>query len=97
MAKVKKVKTKGGKIRKWIFILFSAYVVFTLVNQQVTMWKLKDQKAHYIQEIDKLKEEGDKLQQKVELYNDYDYIEMKARKKLGFIGEDEEVYIFPNN
>ncbi|WP_350343747.1 septum formation initiator family protein [Proteinivorax tanatarense] len=97
MAKIKKVKTKGGKIRKWIFIVFAVYVVITLISQQTTMWKLEEEKAQILEEIEKLTDEGEELQQKLELYNDYNYIEMIARKNLGLVGEGEEVYIFPDD
>ena len=92
-----KKKRKMGNIYGIVFIVISAFLIYTLVAkvqhiqaEQVTYQKLVVQKKE-------LKKEKEKLAKEVDSLNDSDYVVRYARSHYIFSKNGEEVIILPEN
>lgn len=71
----------------FLLILFC----FSFVRQQNAIKKLNKQVAERYQELEKLKEANELLQQKVESINTEEFAEKLARERLGLVKDGEKV------
>ena len=92
-----KKKRKMGNIYGIVFIVISAFLIYTLIAkvqhiqaEQVTYQKLVVQKKE-------LKKEKEKLAKEVDSLNDSDYVVRYARSHYIFSKNGEEVIILPEN
>ena len=92
-----KKKRRMGNIYGIVFIVISAFLIYTLVAkvqhiqaEQVTYQKLVVQKKE-------LKKEKEKLAKEVDSLNDSDYVVRYARSHYIFSKNGEEVIILPEN
>jgi len=89
---MKKISFK--KLYKRLFILiFAIYIIYTFVVQQQTLNAYKAEEKKYNQEIEKAKEEQEKLVTIKNNINSNEYIEQIAREKLDMYLPNERVYI----
>ena len=87
------MKKKKFNIKFILFMLFVAYVSFTLINQQFTIAKLKKAQQQSINKIEKVNKENEKLKAMIENASSMEYIERMAREQLGLVKPGEKVYI----
>lgn len=85
----KKRKNTSKTIWVGILLILGFYVVVTLYQQQQELKYLKQQEMGYLQEIEKIQQDIDVLNQQLEVSNDDQYIEKIARQQLKMIGSDE--------
>ncbi|SET22451.1 Septum formation initiator [Natronincola peptidivorans] len=90
----KKKRTNTSK-RIWMGILsiVALYVVITFYQQQQEMKQLSQQEEAYLQQIERIQEDIDALQQQLDKSDDDEYIERIARQQLKMIGSDEMLII----
>lgn len=87
-------KLSFKKIYKRLLILvFMIYVIYTFIMQQQTLNAYKAEESKYNQEIEKAKEEQEKLVATKNNINSNEYIEQIAREKLDMYLPNERVYI----
>jgi len=97
---MKKKKTGIIKRNRYVFIfvvIFSIYVAFTLVSQEVQYKSLKAEEEMYLKEIDSLNIEIAKLEKELESNKDLKSIEKIAREKLKMVKPNEIIYIIQEN
>lgn len=82
------MKKKVG-IRTVVLIFTLVYVVYILIQQQITMTQKKKELETYTIELQKKKEEKIVLQDELELSKTDKYIEKLAREILGLVKEGE--------
>lgn len=80
---------KKLKFKNILIIIISVYIVFTLVNQQIAMHKIKNQIEAKTQELQLIKQKNQRLQDEVKMSKSQKYIEKLARERLGFIKNGE--------
>ena len=92
-----KKKRRMGNIYGIVFIVISAYLIYTLIAkvqhiqaEQATYQKLVVQEKE-------LKKEKEKLAKEVDSLNDSDYVVRYARSHYIFSKNGEEVIILPEN
>lgn len=92
---MQKKKRKNTSKTIWIgaLLILGFYVVSTLYQQQQELKHLKQQEISYLQEIEKIQQDIDILNQQLEVSNDDQYIEKIARQQLKMIGSDEIMVI----
>lgn len=64
-------------------------VVYTLVNQQITMRRIKSDISDAKAEVEKLNKENSKLEEDLEMSQSDAYIETIAREKGNLVKKDE--------
>lgn len=64
-------------------------VVYTLVNQQITMHRIKSEISDAKAEVEKLNKENSKLEEDLEMSQSDAYIETMAREKGNLVKKDE--------
>ncbi|CDM69644.1 hypothetical protein CM240_2519 [Clostridium bornimense] len=64
-------------------------VVYTLVNQQITMHRIKNNISDAKAEVEKLNKENSKLEEDLEMSQSDAYIETIAREKGNLVKKDE--------
>lgn len=92
-----KKKRRMGNIYGIVFIVISAFLIYTLVAkvQHIQAEKVTYQKL-VVQEKE-LKKEKEKLAKEVDSLNDSDYVVRYARSHYIFSKNGEEVIILPEN
>lgn len=82
------------KVYKPLFTLAVViYIVYTLVTQQIQMYKYKKDIVSNNQKIEQQKKITEDLTRTKETYQSDEYIEKMAREKLGYVKPGEKVYI----
>ena len=76
-----------------IFIAVCSYAAITLINQQITLNRYKEDQAKLTVEIKEEQEYKDELIAKKENVNSEEFIEEMAREKLDMYLPTEKVYI----
>lgn len=76
-----------------ILSIVALYVVITFYQQQQEMKQLSQQEEAYLQQIERIQEDIDALQQQLDKSDDDEYIERIARQQLKMIGSDEMLII----
>lgn len=89
----KKRKNTSKTAGMGILLILALYIVGTLYQQQQEMKHLKKMERAYLQEIEKIQQDIDTLNQQLEVSNDDQYIEKIARQQLKMIGSDEIIII----
>lgn len=89
---------KNKKKRKIIWtnffvFIFVLYAVFTIVNQQVTIYKLNKTKQEVTHNIEVAQKENEKLKDMLQYTSTKEYIERMAREQLRLVKSDEIVYV----
>ncbi len=85
---------KKVSLRKVLIVLFSAYVCYIIGSTQISMIKIRKELNVRQQELTKLQEKNEKLQDEVKMSKTDDYIEKLARERLGMI-KDGETPVIP--
>lgn len=75
-----------------IIILITIFCV-SFIRQELAMKRIKETVSQKQEELEKLKEQNDRLKEEVESTNTDTYIEKMARERLGMIKEGEKVVI----
>ena len=91
MAKGKK-KKKIIWTRFFVFV-FILYAIFTIVNQQVTIYKMNKAKQEIAENIETAQKENQRLKDRLQYTSTKEYIEKMAREQLGLVKSDEIVYV----
>jgi len=79
--------------KRLLILIFSVYVIYTLITQQQTLNAYKTEETKYNMEIEKAKDEQNKLIATKNNINSNEYIEQIAREKLDMYLPNERVYI----
>jgi cell division protein FtsL len=85
---------KKVSLKKVLIVLFSAYVCYIIGSTQISMIKIRKELNVRQQELTKLQEKNEKLQDEVKMSKTDDYIEKLARERLGMI-KDGETPVIP--
>lgn len=85
---------KKVSLKKVLIVLFSAYVCYIIGSTQISMIKIRKELNVRQQELTKLQEKNEKLQDEVKMSKTDDYIEKLARERLGMI-KDGETPVMP--
>lgn len=85
---------KKVSLRKVLIVLFSVYVCYIIGSTQISMIKIRKELNVRQQELTKLQEKNEKLQDEVKMSKTDDYIEKLARERLGMI-KDGETPVIP--
>ena len=80
---------KKFSIKSVILVFAFGYVLYVLIQQQITMSRQKKELEKYNVELQKKNEEKKILQDEVELSKTDKYIEKLAREILGLVKEGE--------
>jgi cell division protein FtsB len=84
-------KMSGKKLGIILFVLFGVGILGRSVLKYADM---KSQRDSIKSEIEQLKEDNVKLQEKItNLYNDREYVEKVSREQLNLVKDGETVYI----
>lgn len=92
-----KKKRKMGNIYGLVFIVISAFLIYTLIAK---VQHIQAEKATYqklVVQENELKKEKVKLAKEVDSLNDSDYVVRYARSHYIFSKNGEEVIILPEN
>ena len=92
-----KKKRKMGNIYGLVFIVISAFLIYTLIAK---VQHIKTEEATYqklVVQKNELKKEKAKLSKEVDSLNDSDYVVRYARSHYIFSKNGEEVIILPEN
>lgn len=92
-----KKKRKMGNIYGLVFIVISAFLIYTLIAK---VQHIQAEKATYqklVVQENELKKEKAKLSKEVDSLNDSDYVVRYARSHYIFSKNGEEVIILPEN
>lgn len=92
-----KKKRKMGNINGLVFIVISAFLIYTLIAK---VQHIKTEEATYqklVVQENELKKEKAKLSKEVDSLNDSDYVVRFARSHYIFSKNGEEVIILPEN
>ena len=76
-----------------IFAAVAAYLIFVLVSQQKALTENIDRNTELKSEIAAASAELSKLEAEEEIIDTDAYIERRAREELGYVKNDETVYI----
>ncbi len=76
-------------LKNFIIILLLICSVYTVVNQQIRMQKIKKQVTNEQNRLNTLKKENQKLQDEVNLSKTDRYMEKLARERLGYVKPNE--------
>lgn len=92
------VMARNKKKRKIIWtnlfvFIFILYAVFTIANQQITIYKLNKTKQEAVRKIESAQKENDRLKDMLKYTSTKEYIERMAREQLGLVKPDEKVYV----
>lgn len=87
------MKKKKLGIRRILIVFASVYVGYILFSTQITMNKLKKEIDVKHQELSKLQDKNQKLQDEVDMSKTDTYIEKLARERLGLIKPGETLVV----
>jgi cell division protein DivIC len=80
---------KRSKLQFLIIGIFIVNICYILVNQQITMNKIRKETENKTSEITKLRGDNQKLQDEIKMAHSDQYSEKLAREKLGLIKPGE--------
>jgi cell division protein FtsB len=80
---------KRSKLQFLIMGIFIVNICYILVNQQITMNKIRKETENKTSEITKLRGDNQKLQDEIKMAHSDQYSEKLAREKLGLIKPGE--------
>lgn len=78
-------------LKNIVIVFLLVIFCFSVVRQQNAIKKLDRQVAEKQQELEKLKDENELLQQKVDSINTDEFAEKLARERLGLVKDGEKV------
>jgi cell division protein FtsL len=93
---IKRFSDMTGKVKGKNVLIILVVVLggFLLARSAFKYFDMKTQRDGLKSEIDQLKEDNAKLQEKIaNLYNDKEYVEKVAREQLNLVKQGETVYI----
>lgn len=93
MNKKKKKRLRGNRPFYMIVIVFLLYISWILIDQQIKLHELNNQKGDLMKEVERLREKEQQLTEEQELLNDPQYIERVARERLKMVKPNEIIYI----
>lgn len=80
---------KKIKVRNILLLAVISYIIFIFVSQTITMHKIKQDITERQMELQKVKDQSQRLQDEIKLSKSDQYIEKLAREKLHLIKEGE--------
>jgi cell division protein FtsB len=86
-------KKKKLGFKRIIIVFASFYVGYILISTQITMLKLKKEIEVKYQDLSKLQDKNQKLQDEVDMSKTDSYIEKLARERLGLIKPGETLVV----
>lgn len=86
-------KKKKLGFKRIIIVCASFYVGYILISTQITMLKLKKEIEVKYQDLSKLQDKNQKLQDEVDMSKTDSYIEKLARERLGLIKPGETLVV----
>jgi cell division protein FtsL len=94
---MKPVKKKHPLLRHKFLILFlivfTAYCIFIVINQEIRLRELRAEEVRLTQTIERLNEEKTQLEEDLKNSQSLDNIEKIARSKLKMVMPNEIIYI----
>ena len=87
---------KRSKKINWtrLFVsIFIIYALFTIANQQYSIYKLNKVKAEVLKNVEASKLENERLKDMIRNASDEKHLERMAREQLGLIKPGETVYV----
>lgn len=91
--KKKKSFLKRNRYMVLLSIVFAVYISTALINQELQYRKLRAEESDYLQQIELLNEEVERLEVRLESNQDPQAIEKIAREKLKMVKPNEIIYI----
>lgn len=85
----KKHMRKKFNLKKALLLLCFLYACYSIISQQIIISKIHKQTATAKQELSKLKEKNERLQDDVKMSKTDAYIEKLAREILNYIKPEE--------
>ena len=85
------------KILFVLFILFSFFVINNLVRSIYTSWRRKDLLVTASQQLEREKQENQRLKSQLTIVNSPEFIEKEARDKLFLVKPGEERVLLPGD
>ena len=76
-----------------LFVVILAYVIITLINQQITLNRYKEEQAKLTKQIKEEQIYNEELLAKSQSVNSEEFIEEMAREKLDMYLPTEKVYV----
>lgn len=74
-------------------LVFCVYFVCMMIGQQSTINRKNNEIRNLNEQITSANQETERLKEELENVNDPEYLERRAREKLGLVGPNERVYI----
>lgn len=87
------MKRRKFRIRHIILAAAVFFMMYTLIEQQLTIVRKKAEISKYNQEYKKLQSENEDMKDKIEYSKTDEYKEEMAREMMGLIKQGETVYI----
>lgn len=87
------MKKKRFKFKYIFYVMLLCYVGYTLVSQQMTINRMRDDILKYDQQNKKIEDANQYLKDQIEFAKTDEYKEKMAREKIGLIKPGETVYI----
>lgn len=93
MRKPKKRRNHSKLIIRMILVLCVSHVLFTFYDQHKEMKYLKNREEILLEDIDKMENDIQSLEDQIENSNTDEYIEKIAREHLKMVKDDELIFI----
>lgn len=81
------------KLRNLIFLALAAGLVALILSQQAVLDRNIEKNKELTEDINALHQRIDELNEEKSMLGSDEYIERKAREKLGYVKNDETVFI----
>ncbi len=75
-----------------LFLLCLGMVACLYAGQAFTYWQTRTELKRQLARLELLKEENKALQEEILLLQDYEYLEIRARKELGLVRPGEIIF-----
>ncbi len=85
-------KRPGRKILTLLFILCISITIYLYAGQALIYWQAKGELNQLLTRVDMISKENMTLQKEIELLQDEEYLEIKARKDLGLVRPGEIIF-----
>jgi cell division protein FtsB len=87
------MKKRKFRIRHLLFAIVICYFGYVLVNQQLTIMRMKNDINKYSEQNSKLTEENENIKNQIDFAQTDEYKERLARERMGLIKPGETVYV----
>lgn len=91
--KKKKIKTNSNFLKFFLVVSLAIYFCTVFIKQEVTISQLRASAKTIEEQIDQKNKEKKQLNEKMQKDNYYERVEEIARDKLGFLKENEILFV----